>query len=154
RFLLVPVFGGSVYVFSIDAASGALTQVAGSPFSTGGTQVRRLVMDPSGRFAYVANQGTATVTAFRFDGTSGALTMIGTPVATGGTSPFSPAMHPSGRNLYVVNRLGTFGVSQYSIDQTSGALTSLGIAATGMSPNDIKLDPSGRYAYVSNGGSN
>ena len=70
----------NVSVFAIDAASGALT-----PTSTAlaGINPVALTLDPSGRFAYVANLSSDNVTQFTVDLTTGALTPAGAPVNTG-----------------------------------------------------------------------
>jgi 6-phosphogluconolactonase (cycloisomerase 2 family) len=68
---------GSVSVFAIDVASGALT-----PRSTvsAGTNPVALTLDASGRFAYVANLGSNDVTLFAVDSNTGALTPVGLPI--------------------------------------------------------------------------
>ncbi len=60
------------------------------------------------------------------------------------------AIHPSGKYLYVVNQAART-ISQYSVG-SRGALSPLGtptvsVPVTG-TPNDIDIDPSGRFAYV------
>jgi 6-phosphogluconolactonase len=67
---------GSVSVFAIDVATGALT-----PRSTvsAGTNPVALTLDPSGRFAYVANLGSDNVTPFAIDSATGVLTPAGSP---------------------------------------------------------------------------
>jgi len=82
-------------------------------------------VEPTGRFAYVANQGANTVSAFAINPTSGLLTPAGGPVATGNL-PASTSVDFSGRWLYVAN-LGSNDVSIYTIDGTTGALTASGI---------------------------
>ena len=64
--------GATVSVFK--TASGALTQVTGSPFSlvtSGSPQPAFVAIDPTGTFLYVANQGTRNITGFTIhpDGT-------------------------------------------------------------------------------------
>jgi DNA-binding beta-propeller fold protein YncE len=77
----------SVSAFTIDGSSGGLTAVAGSPFSAGGGPVS-VAVDTSGSFVYVGMQpspiaGTQGLSAFRINGTSGALTVLaGSPFAT------------------------------------------------------------------------
>src|SRR5579863_2085234 len=44
-----------VSVFAIDAGSGALTQVPGSPFPAG-SYPDSVAIEPNGKFAYVVNQ--------------------------------------------------------------------------------------------------
>src|SRR6266702_4301554 len=92
----------NISAFTIDAATGALTAVAGSPFAAG-TNPFSIAVDPSGKFAYVANQNSNNVSAFTIDATTGALTAVaGSPFAAG-TSPDSVAVAPSGKFLYVAN---------------------------------------------------
>src|SRR4029077_14928967 len=40
------------------------------------------------------------------------------------------------------------------IDATTGALTSVGTIAAGTDPVSVAVDPSGKFAYVTNSGSN
>ena len=86
---------------------------------------------------------------------TGALTQITTAIAAG-TAPMGVAVDPSSRFVYVVNSTGNFvngTVSQYSINQTTGALTSITTAiATGTSPRGVAADPTGRFVYVTNHG--
>jgi 6-phosphogluconolactonase (cycloisomerase 2 family) len=60
---------------------------------------------------------------------------------------------PSGNYLYAVNNGGT-NVSMYTINRTTGQLTSNGapIAAAGTNTQAIRVDPTGRFAYVVNAG--
>jgi DNA-binding beta-propeller fold protein YncE len=76
-----------------------------------------------------------------------------------GLEPWSITLDATGRNAYVPNRnhgnVGT--VTHYIIDATSGAL-SLAVAVppatnpvtTGTGPSFVAIDPSGRFAYVTN----
>ncbi|MGB8522092.1 MAG: beta-propeller fold lactonase family protein [Candidatus Acidiferrales bacterium] len=82
-----------------------------------------MVVDPSGKFAYVANFNSNDVSMYTINATTGALTSMGTIAA--GQSPTSIAVHPSGNFAYVTNSVSN-NVSMYSIDGTTGALTVLG----------------------------
>jgi YVTN family beta-propeller protein len=42
----------------------------------------------------------------------------------------------------------------YTVDATTGGLTPSGSIATGLSPTSIAIHPSGKFAYVTNSGSN
>jgi 6-phosphogluconolactonase len=53
---------GNVSAYSIDGTTGALTPVVGSPFPAG-TGASSVTVDPTGQFAYVANAGSANVSA-------------------------------------------------------------------------------------------
>ena len=71
---------GNVSVFTIDAATGALTAAS---TASAGTNPVALTLDAPGRFAYVANLGSDNVTPFAVDSTTGALTPAGPPVQAG-----------------------------------------------------------------------
>jgi YVTN family beta-propeller protein len=88
-----------------------------------GTGPDWVAVDPSGKFAYVANFGSNDVSMFTIDATSGALTSTGTIAA--GQSPTSIAVHPSGKFVYVTNSASN-NISMFSIDATTGALTLIG----------------------------
>ena len=125
KFLYVGMLGtvnanNGVSVFSIDTSSGVLTQIVGSPFTTGSEPIR-VVTDPSGKFLFTANQQDNTVSAFSIDGTSGALTPVsGSPFAIQ-AAPEALAVSSDGAFLYV----GANGLSVFSINGTTGALTAI-----------------------------
>ena len=82
---------GNVSGYTIDATTGALTAISGSPFAAG-TNPQSVTVDPTGKFAYVTNDGSANVSGYTIDPTTGALTPIsGSPFAAG-TSPRSVAV--------------------------------------------------------------
>ena len=53
-----------------------------------GTSPVSVTVDPSGKFAYVANYGSDNVSVYTINASTGALTAVGTPVAAG-TFPLS-----------------------------------------------------------------
>ena len=63
---------GNVSAYTINSSTGALRAVAGSPFAAGGGPYS-VTVDPSGRFAYVANSGDDTVSAYTINSSTGAL---------------------------------------------------------------------------------
>jgi 6-phosphogluconolactonase len=50
------VYSNNVSAFTINPSTGALTEIAGSPFAAG-MMPRSVVVDPSGKFAYVVSTG-------------------------------------------------------------------------------------------------
>jgi 6-phosphogluconolactonase (cycloisomerase 2 family) len=97
-----------------------------------------VTVDPTGRFAYVANFGSDDVTAFRIDQATGALTEVGTEVAAG-DEPGSMTVDPSGRFAYTAND-DSSDVTTFGIDQTTGALTEVGTeVAAGTRPASIVI---------------
>ena len=157
KFAYVTNFGsaiasGNVSAYTIDASTGALSEVAGSPFAAG-TQPVSVAVAPSGRFAYVANNVSGDISAYRVDATTGALSSIGAAVAAG-FRPTSITVDPTGRFAYVANFIGDFSgnVSAYSIDAGTGALSEVAGSpfAAGLDPQSVTVDPTGRFAYVAN----
>jgi len=45
-------------------------------------------------------------------------------------------------------------LSMYTIDATTGGLTLIGTIAAELSPTSLAIHPSGKFAYVTNSGSN
>jgi 6-phosphogluconolactonase (cycloisomerase 2 family) len=78
---------GTVSAFTINA-DGTLTAVPGSPFTSTTTNIpsvptpTTVQVDPSGQFAYVANGQDGTVSAFKINLTTGALTIVGAKMST------------------------------------------------------------------------
>jgi DNA-binding beta-propeller fold protein YncE len=73
-----------VSVYAIDQGIGSLTQVAGSPFATGGAQPQRVTVDPTATFVFVPNVGSNDVSVYQFNSTTGFLTPVaGSPFAAG-----------------------------------------------------------------------
>src|SRR5882757_1473304 len=168
--------GSSIQTDFVDSGKsgngGALTASGRQPSlaGTGGTNVG--VIDPLGRFIYVIDDGTSTNNSPTFtptiygfsiaqtntQSTNGVLTAITAVTAfTDGTLnvPSWVMTDRAGKFLYVVNS-GNSTISEYSIDQSSGALTSLNTVstppiATGASPNYATTDVKG-HIYVANSG--
>jgi len=83
--------GNNLYGYAINAATGALTAMSGSPFSGGGG-TWGVVVDPTGSFLYVADATANTVSAFSINSSTGVLTAVsGSPYATG-TRPIGIAI--------------------------------------------------------------
>jgi DNA-binding beta-propeller fold protein YncE len=98
-----------------------LSAIAGSPFRAG-KQPAWVTVDPSGRFAYVANVFGDNVSAYTINRSTGALRAVaGSPFAAGGY-PYSVAVDPSGRFAYVAN-YDSNTISAYTINSSTGALS-------------------------------
>jgi 6-phosphogluconolactonase (cycloisomerase 2 family) len=142
-----PGSAGNVSMYTIDATTGALASIG---TIAAGTDPVSVVVDPSGKFAYLTDSDSNAVWMYTINATTGALASIGTIAA--GTDPVSLAVDPSGKFAYVTN-YNSNDVSMYSIDGATGALTPIGTIATGPYPTSIAVHPSGKFAYVTNSGS-
>ena len=130
-----------------EATSGALTSIAGSPFSTGGRPTA-IAVTPSRTFAYVLSAGGNAIASYNFDKSKGGLTAANPAVATG-VNPVAIAIDPSSQHLYALNQ-GSSSISAYAIDGTSGVLTPLSGSpfATVTNPVSFALTAKGDIFYV------
>lgn len=143
---------GTIHVFSVNTAMGALTEVPGSPFNAG-LIPQSMALDPTGRFLYVANQESTDVTAFSINGSTGALTELpGSPVSIG-SPPVALAVDPTGNFLYV-SASGAQGqaIFEFAIDPVAGVLTpGQSSPQAGLFATSITFGPLGEYVYLSTG---
>jgi 6-phosphogluconolactonase (cycloisomerase 2 family) len=144
---------GTVSAYALNAATGVLTPVEGSPFLTGASP-QGVVVAPSGKYLYVSNALSNDVSEYSINTTTGALTKLSTSPVAAGDGPFGLVMHPSGRFLFAVNLISD-SVSGYSINATTGDLTPVPGSpfTTGVAPQLAAVTPLGRFLYVSNFGS-
>jgi 6-phosphogluconolactonase (cycloisomerase 2 family) len=78
----------------------------------------------------------------------------GSPVSTGTASsfPYFLAVDPTGRFVYAAHRgTASSSVGTYAINQSSGQLTVIAGAPTGLvNPRGVAVDPTGRFVYATN----
>jgi uncharacterized protein (TIGR03437 family) len=116
---------GAVSAYSVNASSGALTAIPGSPFPDTGIGAVGAAVDPTGKFLFVSNYVSGNVSAYTINAGSGALTAVpGSPFGFV-TRPQALAVDPSGKFLYVTSYVFDASISAYSINPSSGALTSV-----------------------------
>ncbi len=141
--LTTPKFAGvansgdnNVSVYTVNSATGILTETAGSPFSTG-TNPASVTVDRSGKFVYVANAGSNNISAFTINTTTQGLDEItGSPFSSG-TNPVSVTVDPSGQFVYTANSTSKT-VSIFKIKST-GELTAVGTVSTGTNPAAVVI---------------
>ncbi len=157
RFALACDLGlDKVLIYRLDAKTGTLT--ANTPAfgeTTPGVGPRHLAFHPNGRFAYVINEMTCTMTAFSWDAGRGALTAVESVSTVPGAveKGFSTAevqVHPSGKFVYGSNR-GHHSIAVFTVDAGTGKLTLVQNQDTqGRTPRHFTLDPSGRFLLAEN----
>jgi 6-phosphogluconolactonase len=117
---------GKIDALEVNTATGALTAVPASPFSSGTNLY--LTVDPMNRFVFAADEDSpGGVLAFTIDASTGALTDVpGSPFLIGSNSnPVSPGqivVDPMGSFVYVTLP-ATGQVAGFSINAPSGMLT-------------------------------
>jgi 6-phosphogluconolactonase len=159
--------GGSVAVLPIDE-DGSLQEASAFVQHTGkSVNARRqeaphahsINLDPSGRFAVVADLGLDKVLVYRFDSEKGTLTPNDPPHVelAPGAGPRHFAFHPSGRFGYVINEMHST-VTALAYDSNKGELKEIHTISTlakphqGNSTAEVQIDPSGKFLYGSNRG--
>jgi 6-phosphogluconolactonase len=141
--------------FRFDAEHGRL--IANSPFRVEQEELvgpRHYCCHPSLDIVYFSNEQGCSVTAYRLDRATGALSAMQT-IAT------LPAGHserttcsqihltPSARFLYVGNRAATSSnIAGFAVDAASGRLTAAGHSATEAVPSAFCLDPAGQFLFA------
>jgi 6-phosphogluconolactonase len=145
-----------ITAFSLESATGNLSPVPGSPFSTG-QGVAGSATDPNSKYLYAANHADNTVSAYTIDSGTGRLTpILGSPYPLGtGTGPRAIATDTTGTFLYVANQ-GSNNVLAFTVTSGTGQLTQInsGTAySAGTSPVSILAEPAGKFLYVLNQGS-
>jgi 6-phosphogluconolactonase (cycloisomerase 2 family) len=159
----------NIAAFSINAATGALTLVAGSPYPVT-NDAASLTVAPSGKFVYVVSgSGTSddNLSVFKINTTTGALTLVDSAFSAG-LNPSSVTLDSEGNMLYVTN-LGDFGTPEpnsnevwtYSLNSGTGVPTLLSKSRTRLEPTALALGGgtaavtyTPKFAYTANDGSN
>jgi DNA-binding beta-propeller fold protein YncE len=149
---------GSVSGFAVDSSSGKLSPVPGSPVKASDLGPFGVAVSPEGRFLYVSNTGNSpsdpgSVSAYRIDGKTGAISELGGSPYTTGIAAGGVAMTPDGKRLYVANGESAT-ISAFTRDADSGALSPVSgspfKAGTG-EPTGLAITPDGRHLYSANG---
>jgi 6-phosphogluconolactonase (cycloisomerase 2 family) len=126
----------SISIYSI-AASGALTQVQGSPLADNELHPVSLLVDPSGSFLYVANQGSNNISTYSITPGTGFPAVITDSPFGSESNPSFLAIDPTGKYLYVGNQAGAAGIEAFGV--ASGSLNSIATYSVGNSPTSIAV---------------
>ncbi len=129
RYLFVPDLGlDAVVIYKFDAATGKI-EPHGKGIVPPGSGPRHMKFHPNGKWIYVLNELSLTVTVFDYDSLKGTMS----PTQTIETVPAVELsrekaksaseirIHPSGKFAYSANR-GHDTISVFSIDQGNGSL--------------------------------
>jgi 6-phosphogluconolactonase len=160
RFVLVACLGPNhIAQYRFDDATGMLTPNSPATLVIPGTNPgpRHLTLHPNGQFAFLMNELSSTVTALKYDRSTGLLSVVHTvsalPTAVPGNTGAEVQVHPNGRYLYSSNR-GHNSIAVFSVDQTNGRLALIGNTPTGgRTPRHFSLNESGTMLFVANQGS-
>ena len=160
RFTLTCDLGlDQILVYRLDPAKAALV-ANDPPFAAikPGSGPRHLAFHPSGRFVFLINELSSTLTAFAYDTKRGALRelqTVSTLPETFADKSFCAEVqvHPSGKFVYGSNR-GHDSIAVFGFDARSGKLTYVEHQATqGKTPRHFVIDPTGQWLLAENQGS-
>jgi 6-phosphogluconolactonase len=150
--------GPAISVYAISSTSGALTEIAGSPFlfnpPVGIQSDLSVIPAPSGEFVYaVVTDGTTTppvVFSFSVSPTTNALAVVSSsPLPVG--SPESIALSSTGNFLFLAspgNNLTVFGA-----DASSGTISPTPLSQIPLQDyrGRVLIDPTGQFLIFNNG---
>lgn len=139
---------GAVGVYQVDAVSGGLRAVDGSPFPTDHPLIT-LAVHPNGRLVFGGADDQPFLEGFSLDPPSGRLTRLpGFPIPS--LADGSPLFDRSGEYLYVV---GETAIDGYRVNADSGALLHLAgfpLAVPGMlGATTHQMSSDDRFLFVS-----
>lgn len=131
---------------------------APSPFTTSvsGSGPRHITFHPNKKFAYLIEEMSGAVVAYRYNNTSGSLNSIQRIFThpEGTQEPYSGAdihVTPDGKFLYASNRANENNIAIFSIDPNTGKLKEVGYQSTlGKTPRNFTIDPTGNFLLVAN----
>lgn len=137
----------SISAYSINSATGALTPVAGSPFSTP-PMPHWIAFSPSGKNAYVVtdNSTVASLVTFSIDKQTGALGNAGT-LSLSSPSFFVPMVERSGRFLVLAGARSNT-VDLFRLDPSTGEPNREASFPAGNLPWSNTIDPLNRFVYL------
>lgn len=155
RFVLVPDKGlDRLFTFRFDNGRLLPTEQA-FVVSREGAGPRHVALHPQAPLAFAINELDSSVTSYRFDPASGALTPLQVlpslpSTFTGNSRASEIEVSRDGRFLYASNR-GYDSVAVFAIDTVSGLLSPLQFAPSlGRTPRFFALTPNQRFLFVLN----
>jgi 6-phosphogluconolactonase (cycloisomerase 2 family) len=149
--------------YSINSSSGALTAIASSPFSLGGTPPGAGGLSSfveGGTYLYATDANAGTVAGFLYNSSNGMLTPVpGSPFPAGDTPMQAALAAPQASSpqfLYVSNLNDPVGgISAYAINQQNGALSPIvgspfptGAPGSFPGPSAMVVSVDGNFLYV------
>jgi 6-phosphogluconolactonase len=160
--------GGNIAVWALapDGSLGertAFVQHTGSsvnPQRQSHAFAHSIRVDPTNRFALVADLGLDKLFVYKFNVKDGSLTANDPPFvkAAPGSGPRHVVFHPNGRWVYLITEMGST-IMLFDWDTRRGALSEVQTVST--LPKDfqgtsacaeVQVHPSGRFVYASNRG--
>ena len=123
-----------------------------------GSGPRHFVFHTSGKWVYLLNELSSTVTVYAWDSNKGRLKELQTMGTlprdfTGTNTAAEIAVHPNGKFLYCTNR-GHNSIALFSINVDNGKIEFVErYSSQGKLPRNFSIDPTSKWMIVTNHGS-
>jgi 6-phosphogluconolactonase len=158
NFLMVPDLGiDKIMIYPFNAKTGRLDEAnAGFVPSEPGAGPRHFDFHPSGKFGYLMEELTGTVSVYNYYKKNGALEQVQTISAIpvdfmGAIGSADIHVSPDGKFLYCSNRGESNNIGIFSVDKKTGRLRLIGHQSVlGKTPRNFNFDPSGNFLLVAN----
>ena len=145
----------TILQFNFDEIKGHLIlNSPGKVIAEKGVGPRHFCFHPKMDILYFSNELGCSVTAYRFNSSTGTLSAFQTIstlpegyTPTGYHECSSIRISPSGRFVYAPNR-GHESIACFSTDKATGRLTRIQIVPTEAHPRELSLDPEGNFLFV------
>lgn len=155
KFVAIPDLGiDQVKIHRVDASAAKLSEGTSLSIEPG-SGPRHAVFSRDGKFLYVINELSSTITVASFDEKSGKATTLQTintlPAGYSGVSTTAEiAVHPNDRFIYGSNR-GHDSIAVFSRDTKTGKLTFVSTTLTGgKTPRNFAVTPDGKWVIAAN----
>jgi len=157
RFAMVADLGlDKILLYKFDETNGSL--VRNDPefiMLDAGSGPRHFAFTPSGKFVYVLNELSSTVSVFSFESKTGMMETKQTVSTlpknfTGQNTAAEILVDTKGKFLYVSNR-GDDSIVLFNINSDDGSIKSVEwISSGGKTPRNFEIDPTGQWLFAAN----
>ncbi len=144
RYLYAAEYDSNIVEGFAITSTGRLRSIGTAP---AGSNPLSVVATPSGKFLYIGNASSSNISGYKLNAQTGGLNELpGSPFPSG-YYPSELAVDAHSRFLFAANNTS---VSQFSINEQTGALTLIGNFPSGSSETWVALDKSGKFVYAAN----
>jgi 6-phosphogluconolactonase (cycloisomerase 2 family) len=155
EFVYVTLSGGNSMIgYSVDPETGKLSLINGGTISTGAYPLG-IASTPDGRFLCQTNVNGNTIYTYNIDNRTGIPTYTLNTASNTAAKPYKIAVDPGSRWLYVISGITSNWITPFAIDAANGYLTPISqCPAQGSSQADGIVEPTGKYLYTADDGTN
>jgi 6-phosphogluconolactonase len=153
--LFVPDLGiDKVMVYAFDDETGVLNPTKDTVWVQDGSGPRHFTFHPSGKYAYLIQELSGTVTSFKYENGKLESQQITSTLPRDYRGSFTSAdihVSPDGKFLYASNRDPSNTIAIFRIDEGTGKISLIGHQSTmGKTPRNFSIHPKGEFLLVAN----